>query len=422
MRCGETGLDAENAETRNLYNVPMTATRTKPLLTAILMGLLIGTACSTEVAEAPREAAEANSEYMGLPAIQLENEVFELKILPTGGPFVSFVLKSDDERTNPIWAPLREAFEAGEPVEAGRYGGHFVCVDGFGGISEEEQAAGLSNHGEAHRLPWQTVSSSKEGTVASLVQSVHLPIVQETLERTVRVVDGENVVYVDSVLASHLGFDRPINWAEHATIGSPFLEPGVTVVDMSANRALTRPYKAPGTAERRHRITSGEEFEWPLAPTVEGGTVDLRAAPTDLGSGDHTGHLVTPSGEKAWVTALHPGKRLLLGYVYNTAEFPWLQTWENYPTEGMLARGLEFGTQAFDLPRRTVISDGKLFDTPLFQWLPAESTFETSFMMFLVEVPDGFAGVGAVEVADGMITIESADGAQTVQLTASMAE
>ena len=395
---------------RDLYNVPMLVTRFAPVLITLLF--LFG--CSME-------AAEPNADYLGLSAIQLENDVLELKILTTGGPFVSFVLKEGAERMNPLWAPLRARSEAGEEVEAGVSVGHFVCVDGFGGTSEEERAAGLQNHGEAHKLAWDTVSSTTGGGVSTLVQSVHLPVVQETLERTVRVVDGENVVYVGSVLESHLGFDRPINWAEHATIGSPFLEAGVTVVDMSSNRAMTRPYKTPGSPERRHRITSGEEFEWPMAPTVEGGSVDLRAAPVELGSGDHTGHLMTPGGDRAWVTALHPGKRLLLGYVYNTAEFPWMQTWESYPAEGMLARGLEFGTQAFDLPRRTVISDGKLFDTPLFQWLPAESTFETSFMMFLVQVPEGFAGVSEVTVEGGAITILDASGEQTLSLAASLA-
>ena len=45
-------------------------------------------------------------------------------------------------------------------------------------------------------------------------------------------VDGENIVYVESRLENLLGFDRPVNWAEHATIGSPFLESGATVVDV----------------------------------------------------------------------------------------------------------------------------------------------------------------------------------------------
>ena len=388
-----------------------------------LISALLLFGCAQAPTDAPPEAAAGtNSEYLGLPAILLENGILELKILPTGGPFVDLVLAADPGKLSPLWAPLRAAKEAGQEPQFGSSVGHFVCVDGFGGVSDEERAAGLQNHGEAHRLPWATVSQAKSGTTTTLVQSVDLPIVQETLQRTVGMVDGEHVVYVNSDLTSQLGFDRPINWAEHATIGSPFLEPGVTVVDMSANRALTRPYEGPGRPERRHRITSGEEFVWPLAPTVEGGKVDLRAAPVELGSGDHTGHLMTAGGERAWVTAHHPGERLLIGYIYNTAQFPWMQTWESYPKEGMLARGLEFGTQAFDLSRRTVVSDGKLFDTPLYQWLPAKSTFSTSFMMFLVETPEGFEGVSEVSVAGGIITIKDKSGEQTVTLPASLAQ
>ncbi|MEZ5394190.1 MAG: hypothetical protein R2724_15330 [Bryobacterales bacterium] len=76
--------------------------------------------------------------------------------------------------------------------------------------------------------------------------------------------------------------------------------------------------------------------------------MDLRAAPVDHDSLDHTGHLMTKGGPYAWVTAVHPKRGLVLGYLFKTSEYPWLQTWENYPAQGMMARGLEFGTQAFD--------------------------------------------------------------------------
>jgi hypothetical protein len=236
----------------------------------------------------------------------------------------------------------------------------------------------------------------------------------------VKLFDNDNVVQVHATLESLLGFDRPICWAEHATIGSPFLEPGVTVVDMSKNQALTRPHEAgDDSPERRHRLPSDKEFDWPMAPTTAGGSVDLRAAPTALGSGDHTGHLMTPGGEYAWVTALHPGKRLLLGYIFKTSESPWLQTWESYPTEGMLARGLEFGTQTFDLSRRDVVSEGKRFGTPLFRWLPAKSKIESTFLMFLVTTPEGFRGVGDVQLRDGEIEIKDNLTNQTMRLKTS---
>jgi hypothetical protein len=363
--------------------------------------------------------AVQDGKFRTLPSIVLSNGVLELTVLKTGGAFAGLTLADDPGKLSPMWDPMRAAQEAGKPVRAGGTG-HFLCVDGFGPVSAEERAAGLPGHGEAHRLPWKTESAGKAGNTVTLVQSVSLPLVQETYRRTVKLFEGENVVVVHASLESLLAFDRPVCWAEHATIGSPFLEPGVTVVDMSKNQALTRPYDKDGpNPNRGHRLPPEKEFDWPMAPTADGGSVDLRAAPTALGSGDHTGHLMTPNGEYAWVTALHPQKRLLLGYIFKTSESPWLQTWESYPTEGMLARGIEFGTQTFDLPRREVVSEGKRFGTPLFRWLPAKSTIESTFLMFLVRTPDGFRGVGDVQLRGGQLEIKDSLTNQTMRLKTS---
>jgi hypothetical protein len=251
--------------------------------------------------------------------------------------------------------------------------------------------------------------------LAELTQAVTLPRVQELFTRTVSLRDGENVVRVHSTLESLLAFDRPACWAEHATIGSPFLEPGVTVVDLSSNRALVRPRPKP-VRGRSHRLIGGEEFEWPMAPTQAGGKVDLRAAPADHDSLDHTGHLMTKGGPYAWVTALHPSKRLVLGYVFKTSEYPWLQTWENYPAEGMLARGLEFGTQVFDLPRRQMITDNRMFGELLYRWLPAMSKIESTYLMFWSPTPEGFAGVSSVELSGGELTLRDNRSGKTLTL------
>ena len=133
---------------------------------------------------------------------------------------VQLLMKDDPEKLNPLQGL-----------------GHFVCVDGFGPVSAEERAAGLPGHGEAHRVPWELVSSEKKDGTLTVAFTSTLPLVQETFRRTIRLVDGENVIYIDSELESLLGFDRPVNWGEHATIGGPFLEQGRTVTEMSARRA-----------------------------------------------------------------------------------------------------------------------------------------------------------------------------------------
>lgn len=379
---------------------------------AALLLALAGTAASATA------QIDADHRYRGRDAIALTSADIELVVLKHGGAFASLTLASDAERLNPMWDSLRADREQGRQERSTGAVGHFVCVDGFGQPSEQERAAGMEGHGEAHRLDWQTDFAGMEGGAMVLRQSVSLPRVREVLRRELRLPPDESVVYVRSDLESLLDFDRPVNWAEHATIGSPFLERGVTVVDISPNRAITRPREGATRAGLTHRLASNAEFDWPMAPTRSGGLVDLRAAPMESHSLDHTAHRMDPGAEWAFVTALHPVKRLLLGYLFRPSEFAWLQTWESYPRDRMLARGLEFATQAFDLPRRQVVSQGRIFGTSLYRWLPARTTISAGYLMFLTRAPEGFLGVDDIDWVDGALHIRDGRSGQVIELRA----
>src|ERR1700736_979150 len=60
---------------------------------------------------------------------------------------------------------------------------------------------------------------------------------------------------------------RPTDWAEHATIGSPFPENGITVVELSGKSSRTRPYEGDCGGRFERRLGSGQDFEWPMAPS-----------------------------------------------------------------------------------------------------------------------------------------------------------
>lgn len=301
------------------------------------------------------------------------------------------------------------ARELGQTPRFGDGTGHFVCVDGFGPVSPEEQAAGLQGHGEAHRQMYEVKSYDKKNGVTTLVLTGTLPMLQDTFTRTIRMADGENVVYVRGRLESLLGFDRPAIWAEHATIGSPFLEPGVTVVDMKVVKAKTRPYTP---VEREgglpHRLPSDIEFTWPNAPVLSGGSVDVRTTPPTPNSGDHTTSLMDMKRDFVFVTALNPKKKLLLGYLFRPTDYPWVQSWEYYPSSGKLARGLEFSTQPFDVPRREAVQLNSMFGAPTYRWLPAKSGIDSTFLMFYTQTPEGFTKVDDVRLENGRILINGA--------------
>ena len=322
-----------------------------------------------------------------------------------GSTLASVVLSDDPDKLSPLWNPMRMARELGQTPKFDGGAGHFVCVDGFGAMSDEERAAGLPFHGEAHAQTY-AVTSGREGATSAVTLTAKLPIVQEIFTRTFRAVDGENVVSVETELESLLGFDRPVNWAEHATIGSPFLEPGVTVLDLSGSRSQTRPYEPVNNGPVQRRLQSGKDFTWPLAPGLDGKQIDLRQTPENPHYLDHATTLLDPTRELEWVTALNPKKRLIFGYVFRRTEYPWLQYWGNYPPTGKMARGLEFSTQPYDVSRREVVSAGTMFDTPMFRWLPAKSKIRTKFLLFYARVPEGFGKTDDVRIENHQIIIE----------------
>ena len=106
-----------------------------------------------------------------------------------------------------------------------------------------------------------------------------------------------------------------------------------------------------------------------MAPGLNGELIDVRSVPASTSFGDHTTSLMDKGRRLVFVTAFHPDKRLLLGYVFRREEYPWTQLWEFYPGDDRLARGLEFASQPFDVPRREVIQTNVMFDTPTYRWL-----------------------------------------------------
>ena len=327
------------------------------------------------------------------------------------------VLADDKEKINPLWNPYWIARQAGLNRPASLARGHFVCLDGFGPASAEERAAGMPFHGEAYMLPWMLQSHEKKSGTLSAAFSVALPLAQETLARTYHLVDGESIVWVDSAVTSLLSFDRPLFWAEHATVSAPFLEPGSVAVDMSVTRGKTK--MVPAQAKPPRQLPSFVDFTWPMAPTADGQRFDLRTAPMQPNTTEHVATLVDPSRRLGFATALHPEKGLLIGWVFRREEFPWVQTWLSNPGPNRMTRGLEFATQPFDLPRAEVLRNGPLFDTPVFRILPAKSTITSSFLMFYTAVPEGFQKVDDVQLDGGKLIIEDRANKKTITLAAS---
>src|SRR5215510_1945500 len=229
----------------------------------------------------------------GQPGTLLSNGKLQLVVLTKGASIASVVMSDDPEKLNPMWNTT------GRAGEFNGINGHFVAVDGFGQPSAEERAAGLPQHGEGHTLQYN-LKPERNGNTSSLTLTGLMPIVQENFTRAYSMVDGENVIYVDSKLENLMGFDRPINWAEHATIQAPFVEPGKMTFYISGARSQNRPYQAGtgaaggGRGGNVRRIVSGAYFTWPMSPALDGKPVDMSIVPEDPHYTDHTATLMDP--------------------------------------------------------------------------------------------------------------------------------
>jgi hypothetical protein len=320
----------------------------------------------------------------------LANDKLELTVTTSGARFANLVMKGEQP-----FSPLATM-------------GHFLALDGFGAPSDQEQAAGMPFHGEANRQSFKILSASDSVRSHLITLQTVLPLAQETFTRTMEAVEGENVVYVTSELESALSVDRPISWAEHATIGPPYMEKGKVVVDMPATNCRVRPDK-PGSIPGH--LVHDKDFRWPMAPTTDGGLADLRLIPTDHNWLDLASCQMDPARTFAFVTALHLERHVIFGYVFRREDYPWLMSWMNFTGDNKAARGMEFSSQPFDISHRESVAMSPLFGVPTFRWLPAKSKLQTRYLMFYARVPDSFTKIDDVILKDGKLAIIDHSGA-----------
>ena len=328
-----------------------------------------------------------STSYRGRRAVSLENSDLRVTVLIEGGHIAEVHDKASG--VNPLWTPPWASLEPSS-FDAGRdrlYGGavdarllagimgHNLCLDIFGGPSEEEAAAGLPVHGEASIVAYDVY-----GTADELVMKAHLPLAELQVERRIALIGS--AARIRESVQNLGGTDRPIAWTQHVTLGPPFLEKGATEFRVSATRSRVNETTF-GAADY---LVPGEDFDWPQAPRTEGGTADLRRYTDAAASSAYTAHLMDPSRDEAFFVAYSPRLRHAFGYVWKRRDFPWMGIWEENLSRteppwnaGTLTRGLEFGVSPFAETRRQMIDRGRLFDTPTYRWIPAASRLSVEY-------------------------------------------
>jgi hypothetical protein len=320
-------------------------------------------------------------------AASIENETIRVTVLREGGHIAEILHKPTG--INPLWRPPWDSIEPstysaakhpeyGSGADAKLLGGimgHNLCLDIFGGPSDDEAAAGIGVHGEGSVAAYDV-----RETDGGLVMSACFPLSQIRFERVLTLRDA--TVEIREAVESLAAFDRPIGWTQHVTLGPPFLECGVTRLQISATKSKSfesqfgaSDYLAPDTT-----------FEWPMAPRKDEGVADLRVFNNATVSSAFTAHLMDPSREEVFFRAFHPALEMSFGYSWKRADFPWLGRWEENRSRihapwngGAIACGLEFGVSPMPETRRQTIDRGALFDEPTYRWLAARGRLEVEY-------------------------------------------
>jgi hypothetical protein len=308
--------------------------------------------------------------FRNLPAAQIENEQVRVTVSVQGGHIAEILDKKTE--VNPLWSPPWPSIDVREysPEAHPEYGndaeskllagimGHNLCLDLFGPPSLQEAKAGLIVHGEVALAHFDIETEGQQ-----LITRALLPASQLAFERRIRL-EGRRIRLSETVENLAI-LDRPIAWTQHATLGAPFVERGTTQIRTTATQSRT--------------LNGSVDFEWPFLPEPSGAKRDLQTFNSAASSGGYTAHLLDPALRQAWFFAYSPRTNIVIGYVWKTADFPWLGIWEENESRAgkpwnnrTTTLGMEFGMSPFPESRREMINRSKLFGVPCYRWIPAQ--------------------------------------------------
>lgn len=327
--------------------------------------------------------------------LELTNRVARSRVALAGGGLIEFRLKG--HTVNPLNWDIGDLEEKtpGKPYLRG----HFLCLDRWGAPSDNEAARGVPFHGEAPRTLWkldQPPTSSNDGLQARM--SCTLKLAGLSVVRTLTLLSDSSVVLVDERITNLRPLGRIYNMVQHPSIAPPFLDE-TTLVDSNATFGFHQDGTIPASRQDASR--------WPQMKLGDK-PVDLRhftSAAKDVTGHDVSSFVFDDKAVYGWVTACHPGQRLMLGYVWRTADYPWLNIWR-YRQEGRVtARGLEFGTTGLHQPFNILVRRGRILDRRLLSFIDAGASQARSYIVFLTAIPENYLGVGQVKVSANRLTL-----------------
>lgn len=353
----------------------------------------------------------ADMKFHDRSAWRLENDRLRVTVLEGGGHIAEIVLKSSNgsESINPLWIPKWPSLEPWEfsfEQHGEIYGrgsesallasimGHNLCFDFWGAPSQSEFEAGLAYHGDASLVRSTKITQDSD----SLTHHFDLERSGTALTRTLRMVKGQPVLYIEEKAENKLFIDRPLGWVQHVTFGAPFVDPEASYFDASATKG--------------HITREGKEVpaEWPVTDDRKQDHRRFAPAPP---SEKMSYFLLDPTREVEFVSGVNTEHRLLIAYVFKREDFPWVMVWEqnrqiqDSPWNGQeMTRGMEFGNTRIPGTLQAYFKRPRIHDTETFGWLVAKEERTVRYLTVMTSVPEGFTGVRDIRLEGSEIVVE----------------
>ena len=314
---------------------------------------------------------------------RMENKMAALEIHPEGGAIISFRLKKNN--INPLSFAFAEE-QMPENNKAGApYRGHFLCFPYWGPVSAGEYKKGMPNHGPFCGITWR-IKKSLPQYISMLAADMRSGF---EVKREIMLGKNEPVFRVEESFRNISHYAQMCNVVQHPSLAAPFLDAD-TIIDCNADHGFNQSYFPKINASKT---------KWPKGLTEKNKTINLRKS--DKPYNGVFSFTIKKKDQYGWATAYSPAHKLLIGYVWEAAMYPWINIWKHYEDDQIKYTGIEFGTTGIHQPLlHFASSHSNVFNTNTFGLMDAGDMCIKHYWCFLLNINKQTKGIKNIFVND----------------------
>ena len=296
------------------------------------------------------------------------NKTASLEVNPEGGAITDFHLTKN--KINPLsFAFTKEQMpqnnKAGAP-----YRGHFICCPYWGLPSAGEIKKGFPNHGAFANMKWQ-IKKKTGHFVAMKAGSKKEGL---SLKRKISISTESAIIKVEEEIKNINSFSRLYNIVQHPTLAMPFLD----------NSILIHSNATAGFNQAHYKNAEKQKTIWPFVKDEKEKEFNI-TKPSTAANGVYS-FIINPAEKFGWITAYSAKNNLLFGYIFERADYPWINIWKHGVAGKVQYLGIEFGTTGIHQPFDEIIkSSPKLFNENCISVIDADETIKKKYWSFLIE-------------------------------------